>query len=69
MRITTFEMERFQSTWENSVKYNLTESGVHALTVKELLNPAEDGNELLGYPQTNGTLALRETTVVPWLQL
>jgi len=31
MRIDRFEMERFQSTWETTVEYNLSESGIHPL--------------------------------------
>ncbi|MCK7480634.1 MAG: hypothetical protein M0C28_27950 [Candidatus Moduliflexus flocculans] len=39
MKIDIFKMERMQSTWENVVDYNLSESGVHPLTLKELLTP------------------------------
>ncbi len=63
MHIDTFKMERMQSTWENVVDYNLSESGVHPLTLKELLTPAEIEDLArieLGYTQTNGTLPLRE---------
>ena len=63
MKIEIFEMERMQSTWENVVEYNLSESGVHPLTLKELLTPEEiedlAGVEI-GYTQTNGTPPLRE---------
>jgi aspartate/methionine/tyrosine aminotransferase len=62
MKIETFKMERMQSTWENEVEYNLSESGVHPLTLEELLTPDEI-KELtkvgIGYTQTNGTPALR----------
>jgi aspartate/methionine/tyrosine aminotransferase len=63
MHIDIFKMERMQSTWENVVDYNLSESGVHPLTLKELLTPAEieELTEIdLGYTQTNGTIPLRE---------
>lgn len=58
-----FELERLLSTWENRVEYNLSESGVHPMTVRELL-----GNDLEGmlaglrlrYPQANGVRRLRE---------
>lgn len=63
MKIETFEMERMQSLWENVVDYNLSESGVHPLTLTELLTPDEEQQlrQLeLGYTQTNGTLPLRE---------
>ncbi len=65
MKIVPFEMERMQSTWENQVEINLSESGVHPLTLDELLDQEADRERLLGmtlgYPQTNGTLALRST--------
>jgi len=63
MKIEIFEMERMQSLWENVVEYNLSESGVHPLTLSELLNPEEQKELLrveLGYTQTNGTPPLRE---------
>ncbi|HEY3383024.1 MAG TPA: aminotransferase class I/II-fold pyridoxal phosphate-dependent enzyme [Vicinamibacterales bacterium] len=63
MRIDSFVMERMQSIWENQVEINLSESGVHPLTVGELLETDADRARMLevalGYPQTNGTLALR----------
>jgi hypothetical protein len=56
-------MERMQSTWENQVEINLSESGVHPLTLGELLDGDADRARLLdlalGYPQTNGTVPLR----------
>ena len=60
-----FELERWQSTWEKRVRYNLSESGVHALSVRELLElaGADPGPLLgvhLGYSQSNGTDLLRE---------
>jgi aspartate/methionine/tyrosine aminotransferase len=64
MKIEPFKMERMQSTWENVVTYNLSESGVHPIPLKELISQEEE-NELLslelGYCQTNGTQELRET--------
>jgi len=65
MKLEPFLLERFQSIWENSVAWNLAESGVHPLSVGELLALADDPPDLsevaLGYPQTNGTLDLRRT--------
>jgi aspartate/methionine/tyrosine aminotransferase len=56
-----FEMERWQSTWEHQVEYNLTESGVHPLTLAELLGSVADlQTQSLGYSQTNGTVELRK---------
>ena len=64
MRIPLFAMERMQSTWENLVDYNLSESGVHPMRVDELLDDATDRAGLLGqelvYAQSNGTIELRE---------
>ncbi len=63
MKIEHFKMERMQSTWENVVAYNLSESGVHPLTLNELVSEEElkeIANSGLGYSQTNGTPELRE---------
>ena len=32
-----FELERLMSEWEQKVEFNLTESGVHPITLRELL--------------------------------
>ena len=37
MKLEQFAMERMQSTWENQVDYNLSESGVQPLSPRELL--------------------------------
>jgi aspartate/methionine/tyrosine aminotransferase len=63
MKIEIFELERTQSLYENTVEYNLTESGIHPYTLKELLTEEEIGDLLslrLGYGQTNGSIELRE---------
>ena len=63
MKIEIFKMERAQSLWENRVKYNLTESGVHPYTLEEFLRSDEIEKLLsirLGYGQTNGSEELRE---------
>jgi len=36
-RFVPFDLERWQSTWENRVRYNLSESGVHPLSIQDLL--------------------------------
>ena len=63
MKIEHFQMERMQSTWENVVEYNLSESGVHPLSLRQFLTP-EQLREVqdigLGYSQSNGTPELRE---------
>ncbi len=55
-------MERWQSTWENIVEYNLSESGVHPLTIREVLRDDASRvlDKILGYGQTNGTIELRK---------
>ncbi|MFO8175264.1 MAG: aminotransferase class I/II-fold pyridoxal phosphate-dependent enzyme [Longimicrobiales bacterium] len=64
MKFTPFRMERWQSTFENRVEINLSESGVHPMTVSELLALAgsDEGVEgiRLGYGQSNGSDRLRE---------
>lgn len=63
MKIEPFEMERMQSTWEFEVDYNLSESGVHPLSFRELISPEKIErilNTELGYIQTNGPSELRE---------
>jgi aspartate/methionine/tyrosine aminotransferase len=61
MNFRPFEMERWQSTYENEVDYNLSESGVHPLTVGELLELADASLQELriGYGQSNGSRELR----------
>src|SRR5690606_34078418 len=56
-----FVMERWQSTYENRVDLNLSESGVDPLTVAELLAFADANiDDLpLGYGQSNGSDTLR----------
>jgi aspartate/methionine/tyrosine aminotransferase len=57
-------MERMQSTWENLVEYDMSESGVRPLTLRELVAMGFDLEEFLdqplGYSQSNGTIELRE---------
>ena len=59
-----FEMERMMSKWENVVEYNLSESGVHPLSIREFVEDPAVVEELLTtpqhYPQGNGTIELRE---------
>ena len=59
-----FDMERMMSKWENVVEYNLSESGVHPMTMKDLVDDEEDLarflNTEINYPQANGIIELRE---------
>jgi aspartate/methionine/tyrosine aminotransferase len=63
MKLERFEMERMQSTFENLVEFNLSESGVRPLTPRELIEdePGLEGllDQPLAYTQSNGTLELR----------
>lgn len=64
MQIETFELERNQSLYENTVRFNLTESGIHPYTLRELLTEEQQAEVLdlrLGYGQTNGAPELRST--------
>ncbi|MFQ5537717.1 MAG: aminotransferase class I/II-fold pyridoxal phosphate-dependent enzyme [Gemmatimonadota bacterium] len=64
MRYAPFRMERYQSTYEHRVEINLSESGVHPFTVRELLELAGGAETVddvrLGYGQSNGSDELRE---------
>lgn len=63
IKIEEFKLERTESLWENIVKYNLTDSGVHPYSLNELLDKKaidEILNMRLGYGQTNGSIELRK---------
>lgn len=64
MKIEVFEMERMQSTWENVVEYDLSESGVLPVSLRELVEMGFDLDWALDtpltYSQGNGTPELRE---------
>lgn len=57
-----FVMERWQSHYENTVRYNLSDSGIHPLSLRELLGLAGESDAVdtaLSYGQTNGSEPLR----------
>jgi aspartate/methionine/tyrosine aminotransferase len=64
IKFQPFDMERMMSKWENVVEYNLSESGVHPVTIRELVEDPIVIEELLdtelNYPQANGSVELRE---------
>jgi aspartate/methionine/tyrosine aminotransferase len=63
MEFSIFELERVQSLYENTVEFNLTESGFHPYTLRELLSAeqlAELEGTVLGYGQTNGSIEVRQ---------
>jgi aspartate/methionine/tyrosine aminotransferase len=64
MKLERFELERLQSEQEHNVEYNLSESGVEPMHIRDLLPTQELKDQLLDmqlhYSQTNGTVALRK---------
>lgn len=64
MKIEIFQMERMQSTWENVVDFDLSESGVYPVSIRELMEMGFDLEWALDtpltYSQSNGTPELRE---------
>jgi aspartate/methionine/tyrosine aminotransferase len=65
LKIDQFEMERMQSTWENIVEMDMSESGVRPVMLRELMEMGLDLEAMLnmplGYSQSNGTIALRDS--------
>jgi aspartate/methionine/tyrosine aminotransferase len=62
MKVEQFAMERMQSTWENLVEFNLSESGVYPMTPRQLLQDVDLDvvlDQPLVYTQSNGTRDLR----------
>jgi len=60
-----FRLENYLSDNEQNVEYNFSESGVHPMTLGELLGmaglePASLGDTLLDYPEVRGDRSLRE---------
>jgi aspartate/methionine/tyrosine aminotransferase len=64
VKFVPFEMERMMSKWENVVEYNLSESGVHPMSVSEFVEDPAVIEQLLTtplhYAQVNGIIELRE---------
>lgn len=71
MKVETFTLERWMSTWEVKVDYDIAESGIYPMTVNELLDllPTAERDQTLarlldlrlGYTEARGTQQLRET--------
>ena len=65
MPFTPFDLEYHQSIWEQDVDFNLTESGVHPITLDELLGGDRAKLDALlateiNYPHVNGIPELRQ---------
>jgi aspartate/methionine/tyrosine aminotransferase len=70
MSIDLFEMERYQSRYWHLVDYDLSESGVLPMTIRELLGPAADAEAfisgmVLGYPLSEGSYETR-ANIAAW---
>ncbi len=66
MQIETFQLERWMTTYELDVDYDITESGIYPLSLRELIELSDDDallDELLdtrlGYSEARGTHELR----------
>ena len=68
MNIDLFQMERMQSLYWHLVDYDLSESGVIPMTIRELLGPAADADTFLqtalGYPLSEGSYEARASVAV-----
>lgn len=69
MDIDLFQMERMQSLYWHVVDYDLSESGVTPLTIRELLGPDADAEAFLrtalGYPLSEGSHEAR-ANIAEW---
>ena len=69
MTIERFRMERYQSLHWHEVDYDLSESGVLPMTIRELLGPAADAESFLatklGYPLSEGSEETR-SNIAAW---
>jgi aspartate/methionine/tyrosine aminotransferase len=67
--IERFEMERYQSRYWHLVDYDLSESGVLPMTIRELLGPTADAEGFLftklGYPLSEGSFETR-ASIASW---
>lgn len=77
MRLAPFALERWMTTYETRVKFDLAESGINPLTTAELLafdpEPERRARELLAIPlnysEARGTEALRERIAATYVGL
>ncbi|MGZ6546291.1 MAG: aminotransferase class I/II-fold pyridoxal phosphate-dependent enzyme [Actinomycetota bacterium] len=69
MKIDVFQMERMQSLYWHLVEYDLSESGVTPMTIRELLGPTADAEAFLqtalGYPLSEGSYEAR-ANIAAW---
>lgn len=64
MKIEIFEMERMQSTYEFQVDYDMSESGIRPVSIRDLMDMGFDLEGVLdmplGYSQSDGTPEVKE---------
>ena len=69
MKIDEFQMERMQSLYWHLVEYDLSESGVTPMTIRDLLGPNADAEAFLqtalGYPLSEGSHEAR-ANIAAW---
>jgi aspartate/methionine/tyrosine aminotransferase len=69
VNLDPFSMERYQSLYWHQVDFDLSESGVLPMTIRELLGPAADAEAFmfttLGYPLSEGSHETRES-IATW---
>ena len=69
MNIDLFQMERMQSLYWHVVDYDLSESGVTPMTIRDLLGPIADAETFLqtalGYPLSEGSYEAR-ANIAAW---
>ena len=68
-RFQPFEMEKLMSVWEQAVDYNLSESGVHPLSLGELLGDGEEGSVPLVHGWNEGVSPSRGGRHQPLLEV
>ncbi|HCG30405.1 MAG TPA: aminotransferase, partial [Chloroflexi bacterium] len=77
MKIETFALERWMTTWETQVEYDIAESGILPMTMNDLLDLLPEGERegtlaglldtRLGYSEAPGSLELRSLLAATYL--
>jgi hypothetical protein len=69
VKIDLFQMERMQSQYGHLVDHDLSESGVTAMTIRDLLGPVADAETFLAtalsYPLSEGSYESR-ANIAAW---
>jgi aspartate/methionine/tyrosine aminotransferase len=69
VKVETFALERWMSTWEMNVEFDIAESGIYPMTTREIIGLLPESQQAaaldevldlrLGYTEARGTAALR----------